>query len=391
MRAFFVMMLCWVVPALALEVEVTGTAPVDGAMSYVREQAMKDALQQASLRAGVQINSTALMSQGHIEKDEVELKTSAQVRNVQVLEESQQDGLYSVTIRAEVGALRMCPTSKQHYRKAVAVAGFALAKPMQASLGHLQNIEQDLPRLLVDSLNNTGRVHALDASRMSLFQEPRQAPSVETAQQRLTTSVALATELGAQYVISGVVRDLSEAKPTGKWNAWREKLGLAPTSRPRQFVLDVFIHDGLSGAMLFQHSYSTFGAWSGEPVQQVGFASPSFWRMDYGQKVRTLVQTAVEEMDEALRCQPFMARIVKANGKDLHIEAGAGAGIRPGDKFQVYRTGTFYNLDLEPRTELTGTATEVVVKQVQPQFIIAEMKQGAERLAVQRDDMVVAW
>ncbi|MEN9463915.1 MAG: hypothetical protein RL217_96, partial [Pseudomonadota bacterium] len=254
MRAFFVMMLCWVVPALALEVEVTGTAPVDGAMSYVREQAMKDALQQASLRAGVQINSTALMSQGHMEKDEVELKTSAHVRNVQVLEENQQDGLYSVTIRAEVGALRMCPASKQQYRKAVAVAGFALAKPMQASLGHLQNIEQDLPRLLVDSLNNTGRVHALDASRMSLFQEPRQAPSVETAQQRLTTSVALATELGAQYVISGVVRDLSEAKPTGKWNAWREKLGLAPTSRPRQFVLDVFIHDGLSGAMLFQHS-----------------------------------------------------------------------------------------------------------------------------------------
>ena len=39
----------------------------------------------------------------------------------------------------------------------------------------------------------------------------------------------------------------------------------------------------------------------------------------------------------------------------------------------MYRTGTF-NLDLE-RTELTGTATEVVVKQVQPQFIIAEMKQ----------------
>ena len=62
-----------------------------------------------------------------------------------------------------------------------------------------------------------------------------------------------------------------------------------------------------------------------------------------------------------------------------------------GDKFQVYRTGTFYNLDLEPRTELSDMATEVVVKQVQPQFVVAEMQYTAEHLAIQRDDMVIAW
>ena len=73
------------------------------------------------------------------------------------------------------------------------------------------------------------------------------------------------------------------------------------------------------------------------------------------------------------------------------LEASAGAGIRPGDKFQVYRTGTFYNLDLEPRTELSDMATEVVVKQVQPQFVVAEMQLSAEHLAIQRDDMVIAW
>ena len=126
-------------------------------------------------------------------------------------------------------------------------------------------------------------------------------------------------------------------------------------------------------------------------MQAVGFGSPQFWQTGYGKEVRQVVQGAVADVNEVLRCQPFMARIVQARGNRLHIEASAGAGIRPGDKFQVYRTGTFYNLDLEPRTELTDMATEIVVKQVQPQFVVAEMQLSAERLAIQRDDMVIAW
>ena len=78
-------------------------------------------------------------------------------------------------------------------------------------------------------------------------------------------------------------------------------------------------------------------------------------------------------------------------GKRLHIEALAGAGIRPGDTFRVYRTGTFYNLDLEPRTEIKDTDLQAVVKQVQPQFIVADLDYSAQQLAIQRNDIVIAW
>ena len=93
-----------------------------------------------------------------------------------------------------------------------------------------------------------------------------------------------------------------------------EKLGLAPTSRPRQFVLDVFIHDGLKRAMLFQHSYSTFGVWVVSLCAAGGFCQPQFWRMDYGQKLRFIAEQRSRN-GRSLRCQPFMARIVKANGR----------------------------------------------------------------------------
>lgn len=384
------------VTALALTVEVVGQAPLNGAISYVRQQALDDALRQASLRAGAQISSTQLMEHGVIEEDQVRLRSDAQVKDVEVLWEEQQDGLYQIAIRADVSALAMCPNSSQRYRKAIAITGFGLAQPMHATLGQLQNIEQDLPRVLLNTLNDRGATHAMDATRTSLFQDPRRAPSAETPQQRLTTSISLATQLGAQYVVSGVVRDLAmqgealESEP-GITDKWLSLAGFESSGTQRQFVVDVFVHDGLSGAMLFQRSYATSGDWDIPRQQRVGFASPRFWQTGYGHEIREVLTSVVDDLDEVLRCQPFMARVVKARGNRLHIEASAGAGIRPGDKFQVYRTSTFYNLDLEPRTELSDMATEVVVKQVQPQFVVAEMKYTAEHLAIQRDDMVIAW
>lgn len=391
-----ILFLCLPAVVRALTVEVVGQAPVDGALSHARQQALEDAMQQASLRAGAQVSSTQLMEQGVVKQDDVQLRSQAELKNVEVLWEEQQHGLYQVAIRADVSAGVMCPNSSQRYRKAIAVTGFGLAQPMQATLGRLENIEQDLPRVLVNTLNDRGATHALDATRTSLFRDPRRAPSAETPQQRLTTSVSLATQLGAQYVVSGVVRDLAMQGETrnstpGQGERWLSLLGLEGDDHERQFVLDVFVHDGLSGAMLFQRSYATQGEWDVARQQRVGFASPRFWKTGYGQQVRGLLTSVVDDLDEVLRCQPFMARVVKARGNRLHIEASAGAGIRPGDKFQVYRTGTFYNLDLEPRTELSDMDTEVVVKQVQPQFVIAEMQYTAEHLAIQRDDMVIAW
>lgn len=385
----FVVLFSSVSSVYAEVVQVTGRAAIEGSLSYAREQAMKDALHQASLQAGAQVSGMQLMEKGVISTDTVRLSTRSQISNVDVLYEDTSDGLYEVTIRADVDEAALCPASAQSYRKAVAVAGFGLAKPQQATLGRLDNIEQALPRWLASELNASGGVHALDATRISLYQDPRRAPSAETAQQRLTTSVALATQLGAQYVVSGVVRDLALHTPSN--NGLVGRLTGFSHSPVRDFVMDVFVHDGLSGAMLFQRSYRTEGQWEAARNAKTGFATPQFWATTYGAKVADILERAAGDVNEMLRCQPFMARIVRARGNRLHIEASATAGLRPGDTLKVYRTGNLYNLDLEPRTELTDMAAEVVVKQVQPQFIIAELDGPAERLAIQRDDMVIAW
>ncbi len=236
-------------PINAMVVEVVGSAPMNGAMSYVREQAMQDAMQQAVLRGGMQISSTQLMSKGVIEQDEVRIQGKGQLSDVKVLWEEQKEGVYEIAIRAEVGSQEMCPKSVQHYRKSVAITGFNLAKPAQASIGQLQNIEHDLSHLLVNSLNNKGLVQALDASQYSLYPTALHAPTANRT--HLTSSATVATELGTQYVVSGVVRDLSILKANKQTPSWRARVGLPEASQPRQFVLDIYVHDGLSGALLF--------------------------------------------------------------------------------------------------------------------------------------------
>lgn len=395
MRFLGCLLMIFASSAYSFVVEVEGQAPINGAISVARQQALEDAMRQASLRAEAHVVSTQLMSKGVISKDDVSLKSHGKVKDVEVLWEDAIDGIYSVAIRADVKPVQMCQSQGNNLRKAVAVTGFGLVSAKQTSLGQLHNIEQDLARVFINTLNSTGQMHALDASHIGLYANPAHAPSSQNQQSHLTTSMALASNLGAQYIVSGTVRGLdtlsSVSDKTQKEDTWLSLVGLTEEPAERQFVFDVFVHDGLSGALIFSNSYATQGRWNLDRMANVRFASPAFWQSHYGGAVKELLSSAIDDVSMSLRCQPFMAKIIKTEGNRLHIEALAGAGIRPGDKFSIYRSGTFYNLDLEPRIELTRTDLQATVKHVQPQFIVADLAMSAQQLSIQRDDIVIAW
>jgi hypothetical protein len=395
MKFIIMLFASWISIANAFVVEVEGQAPISGAVSYARQQALEDAMRQASLRAEAHVVSTQLMSKGAMLKDEIKLKSQSKIKDVEVLWEDSNDGIYRVAIRADVKAVQMCKSQGNNLRKAVAVTGFGLVSAKQTSLGQLHNIEQDLARVFINTLNDTGQMHALDASHIGLYAKPAYAPSSQNQQSHLTTSMALAQNLGAQYIVSGIVRGLDTlstvADKVQRDDTWLSLVGLADEPAARQFVIDVFVHDGFSGALIFSNSYATQGKWNLDRMANVRFASPAFWQSHYGHAVKDLLAGAIDDVSMSLRCQPFMAKIIKTEGKRLHIEALAGAGIRPGDKFSIYRSGTFYNLDLEPRIELTNTDMRATVKQVQPQFIVADLTMSAQQLSIQRDDIVIAW
>ena len=382
--------------AMAVEITSVGVAVMGNDITESRDDAIRDALRQASLQVGGSIHSSQMLVDGLVTQDQTSLKTNGQFRHVRVLQEKMINGILEVKVRAEFIEGGQCETNQGNgYRKAVAIAGFALQNPKDAVMGGLNNIEQRLPGVLSNTLNGRHRLHAMDSGHVLLFSSVDRAPSSQNNLQRLTNSVELAKELGAQFVVSGVIRDLAMINPDADtkqiWDTPLELVGLNREERDRNFVLDVYVHDGISGSLMFQNTYATSGVWEHDDFKRTGFATPEFWKVDYGMQVKNLLIEVVEDLNENLGCQPYMAKIIDTQGDYVRLDTGGSVGMRPGDELTVFRTSTFYNLDQDALTQLKDTKVKAVITQVQPRFAIAKLNKTPSRYAIQREDVLVAW
>ena len=108
-------------------------------------------------------------------------------------------------------------------------------------------------------------------------------------------------------------------------------------------------------------------------------------------QVKHALSDVVSDLNENLGCQPYMAKIIHADNEYIRLDTGGSVGMRPGDVVNVFRTSTFFNLDQEGLTQLHDTKVKATITQVQPRFAIAKLEKNANRFAIQREDVVVAW
>lgn len=366
-------------------------------LNSARMRALRKAIENASMQVSAQVHSTQVMENGNLTVDYLRVNSAAQVRDIQIMSEGREGDRYVVDITAGVSSDQVCANvMANHYRKSVAITGFAMEHPEQATLGHLGAVDRELAAYLVNGLSGLAGVRALNANGMTLYpNNPLSAPTQLSPRMTLTSAVDAAKNLGAQFVISGVIRDLAMENPDAprarRWDGWLEKVGIHKASRTRHFVFDVFIHDGYSGALVFQSRYSTYGIWNERKNARVGFATGKFFGTDYGQEVERQMQQAMSDIQQTIQCQPFMATITQVDGNRLFVDTGAASGLRPGDFLSVYRTSQQFDRQGEGFWQISDTRLVAEVKQVQPHFAIAELAIGSDRLNLQMDDLVMGW
>jgi hypothetical protein len=193
-----------------------------------------------------------------------------------------------------------------------------------------------------------------------------------------------------------VIRDLRPYDPTrhDEQNVLKvlyDKADIRGRQHLRNFAIDVFIHDGFTGSLLFSRSYRTGGFWDAADNERVGFYTPAFLKTDYGQKVRSLLSQVSAEINQHLQCEPFRARIIRTQDNKLTFNAGSVTGIQPGDQFRLFRKSVFYDTLDQPQIRLEDTQTQVIVNEVQPRFSVANMAEEATELNIQKDDLLMAW
>lgn len=381
--------------AIAQTIEAQGEAIIyNQDIDDARYRATQQAIKQATLQASSRVRSHDAISNGSLSSN-TSIQSSGRATNTKILSESINDDLLSVVIQADISPESMCQNGTTNpYRKSVGITAFALQTPQQASLGALHQIPRKLPKSLADEINTQGYLYALAATNLAVYPDIINAPTSMTNNGALTDVTRIGEDLGVQYVISGVIRDISELypkhpsqkTPLSKLLSWANK-----EDHQRKFVLDLYIYDGFSGALIFQQQYNEVGQWDTDTSDKVGFGTAKFWTIHYGKVVQQALKSIAIDTSDKLRCQPFVANIFRTEGNKIHIGAGALAGIKKGDQFQVFRRYEIFDQLQNAQTQLNNANINVTITQVQPNFAIGELAVDARVLNVQQQDVVIAW
>ncbi|WP_028300856.1 flagellar assembly protein T N-terminal domain-containing protein [Oceanospirillum beijerinckii] len=379
--------------------EATGQASIQHQdLVSARRAAIRDAIQQVSLQAGADVSSFQQMTDGAITADNLRVSSNGSVQDINILKEEIKDGIMYLTISADViTENNTCGTeSSNDYLRSAAISSFYLADPQSSTFGGLYKISQKLPADLSRRLSSQQRLRVLDASEFQVYNRPEAIPTSVTEQGTLTTAVSTAGKLGVQYVVSGVIRDISMVRPDllrekSYIDQIRDKMEYEDKRFERRFQMDIYVHDGFSGSMVYSQRYDTQGNWNIPLNEKPGFGAISFWNSDYGQKVNKVMEQAAEDLQASLGCQPFMAKITRTDGRNIYINSGADAGLRPGDTLNIYRLSTFYDNQQNPYTELENVKLVLTLKKVQPFFARGQVATDPDKIGIQQGDVVIAW
>jgi hypothetical protein len=101
----------------------------------------------------------------------------------------------------------------------------------------------------------------------------------------------------------------------------------------------VFVHDGFTGALLFQHRYTD--SIIGDVTLPSGYSvgSERFDSTSAGHTITEIIREASDDIHDLFACYPFAARIERVENQRIYIAAGAQDKIRVGDRFKVYSIG----------------------------------------------------
>ena len=224
-------------------------------------------------------------------------------------------------------------------RKKVVVAGFNVENPGQTVFGGLGAVGYGTSKWLYRNLLNTGEVLPLSAPGRQMFASLKAGPTREAAGNRLDQYSAVSRQMGAQFVVSGIIRNLSVNRAESRDSSYASSIrrSLASTDPVREFVVDVVLHDGYTGQVVTEQRYTTSGGWDIPRTEKVRFDSPEFNKSDYGVAVAEVFDDITDDLMRTIDCQALLVPIIEVTGKDLLLDIGTRSGLLPGNKLRVVR------------------------------------------------------
>lgn len=380
-----------------------------GGMEKARQLAIQNAVSQAEISYAASVEGASATGFNGASRESLRVSPAARATNYTVLREWVDDSLLHVLIRAQIGQPETACGNKQgsgRYKKKIAATRFNTVNSLQVEdiadiwngypLEILRRLDADLVALPVN----------LSPSLLTSLREPNpDAPA------NLEVIRHIAAQTGSQFVISGVILDAGTGKesirPYWGWQGgetgrrleiglpWTSvAAGIKPSASERRFEVEIFLHDGLTGAAIARHRNGAVSSGRVTVGRDKLFASTAFFATDFGQAVNHVLDTEVAAIRHDLGCLPFMATIVRLEGRKAYMDAGRTSRLLPGDKLMVYHRNPDFPVSAlgteMPLGIPESPATTVTIMQVQPLFSIGELAVDPAKVNVRVGDLVRA-
>ncbi len=368
-----IMLFLFVSPVEAKLVETEGAALIEkGAKGKAREEAIKQAIRQAQLQTLALVDSASMVVGNSLAVDSARVSAAGLVKDVVVIEEWREEGVYHVRIRAQVveEMLRL-PSNAARYRKKISVTQFEVKDRRQVF--DLPMIEVKLARELQRRLENTGLVLARDGADYRLSEQGQHLlDGKKVSYQEVVSRVA--TQLSSQFVVTGTIIDM------GVHTGWIRDT--------RHIVLDVAVYDGISGTLISKHRINERIVGASYLDASMVFGSVEFLVDDYGAVLDQVLDRLASLIIVDLSILPFTAKVLHVAGRDITLDAGATSLMSVGDMLMAYQlesratysdNGRYFGVKEQPMATVT-------IKTVQPQFSIAELE--SDQITIRPGDLV---
>ena len=239
-------------------VEAEGKASLERGRAIAREEAIRDALQQAALQDRARIESASLVQKGVV-LDSVRLTSPVVSKLIDVKREWEKDGLYFVRIRAHN---EQQSGNRSKLRKRISGTWFPVVNSLQ--IQDLDRLSKRLPEAILRRMEvDGGYIVPVDMVLPSL-------PDAVTPD-----AVKSAANLAnSQFLLAGKI--INASVMSGFWPFKESK---------RQIELEIKLYDGYTGALISRHLISDEANGSVLIGDGIPFGSRAFFDTETGEVI----------------------------------------------------------------------------------------------------------
>ncbi|MCG9597231.1 flagellar assembly protein FlgT [Vibrio sp. Isolate25] len=323
--------------------EVTGTATVVSSEEVARIHALEDAIFKAISFSGADIGSISNL-RPLLESERKEYQFSnTEVRYIVVDEQKVRNGVMFVKARIDIyPSATACHVSQ--YKKTFLVGNIDVASPQQAVMGQIYSVGDDFATVI----------------NRQLDQQSANFVSVGTTDYQISKRYPerlkmIAQDTGAQYIIGGVITDLT---------ATIEQKLLKDDIINRQFALEMTVFDGKTGNEVYNRNYREVARWPFPKTSQVDTKSARFWASTYGDMMLRVSRNIMLDLESEVSCKITLPEIISKWDNILTMDLGRIHGVQLGDKLKLWHTGSFIDQRGLPRNKVTESNITLTVSRV---------------------------